>query len=189
MVTKPKVVCGATSADAASSLAVPSGEPLPPYQDCTGCTVDESEIGVMKFLNIKDNELVYQRFLIVHGHVPGVSGSDDKITVHHPDFPALTFPAVDGYFKAIVHLDSGENELEFHYLQGDSCASKGKLVVKMEPFTARPALKLAILVASDSSETFDAPPGMCGPGLNDLDAATRKLRCSAYLWQAFVAEH
>ncbi|KAJ2077101.1 hypothetical protein H4R24_005329 [Coemansia sp. RSA 988] len=142
----------------------------------------------MEFLNIHENELVHQRFLIIHGQVPSVKGCDDKIVVNHPNLPAIEFPAVDGYFKAVVGLEAGANELEFSYMQCDICICKGTLTVRMEPYLNKPALRLAIIIGKDSSKTFDAPPDSCGPGKNDLGAAIRKLRCSAYLWQAFMAE-
>ncbi|KAJ1828061.1 hypothetical protein LPJ73_008644, partial [Coemansia sp. RSA 2703] len=142
----------------------------------------------MAFLNIADSETVHQRFLIVSGRVSDVKGDDDKIVVHHPYFPPLTFPAVDGYFKALVELERGENGLRFDYLQGGERISQAQLTVMMEPYTDRPALQLAVLVGSDSQGIFDAPPDARGPGLNDLDAAVRKFRCCAYLWQAYVAE-
>ncbi|KAJ2809413.1 hypothetical protein H4R20_000138 [Coemansia guatemalensis] len=149
-------------------------------------TIDDTN--EMQFLNIRENELVHQRFLIVHGQVSSVTGNDDKIVVNHPTLPAIEFPAVDGYFKAVVGLEAGANELEFEYMQRNTCICKGSLTVKMEPFTDKPALRLAVIIGKDSPKTFDAPPDSRGPGKNDLDAAIRKLRCSAYLWQAFMAE-
>ncbi|KAJ2743522.1 hypothetical protein GGI20_003677 [Coemansia sp. BCRC 34301] len=143
----------------------------------------------MVFLNIEDNETVHQRFLIVYGQVPGVQGSKDRVVVRHPYFPPLTFPAVDGYFKILVELESGDNGLKFEYLQGDAVVSQGELSIKMEPYLDRPPLILAVVLGSDSKGIFDSPPDARGPGLNDLDAAVRKFRCCAYLWQAFIAEH
>ncbi|KAJ2899052.1 hypothetical protein GGI21_000302 [Coemansia aciculifera] len=143
----------------------------------------------MQFLNIASNEMVHQRFLIVYGQVPGIKGSKDRVVVRHPYFPPLTFPAVDGYFKILVELESGDNALRFEYLQGEAIVSQGDLTIKMEPYLDRPPLILAIVVGSDSKGIFDSPPDARGPGINDLDAAVRKFRCCAYLWQAFIAEH
>ncbi|KAJ2486308.1 hypothetical protein IWW37_005666 [Coemansia sp. RSA 2050] len=143
----------------------------------------------MLFLNIANNETVHQRFLIVYGQVPGIKGNKDRIVVRHPYFPPLTFPAVDGFFKILVELESGDNGLKFEYLQGDTVVGRGELTIKMEPYTDKPPMILAILVGSGSKGTFDAPPDACGPGINDLDAAVRKFRCCGYLWQAFISEH
>ncbi|KAJ1726154.1 hypothetical protein LPJ61_005381, partial [Coemansia biformis] len=113
---------------------------------------------------------------------------DDKIVVHHPYFPPLTFPAVDGFFKVLAELENGINELRFDYLQGGGCIGRGALTIRMTPYLDKPPLLLSIVVGCDSQGVFDAPPNARGPGLNDLSAAVSKMRCSAYLWQAFVAE-
>ncbi|KAI7825909.1 putative peptidase family-domain-containing protein [Kickxella alabastrina] len=154
----------------------------------SGASASSSSGKQMEFLNITNNEMVHQRFLIVCGQVPGVKGDQDKIVVHHPYFPPLTFPAIDGYFKVLVELESGENSLKFDYLQGDDRLSQGELSIKMTPYMDKPPLRLAILVGSDSKGIFDAPPDARGPGVNDLDAAVRKFRCCAYLWQAYISE-
>ncbi|KAJ2855466.1 hypothetical protein J3B02_002153 [Coemansia erecta] len=142
----------------------------------------------MAFLNVNDNETVHQRFLIVCGQVADIKGDQDKVVVHHPFFPPLTFPAIDGYFKVLVELESGVNDLKFVYLQNGASLSQGKLSIKMTPYLDKPPVHLAIMVGSDSKGIFDAPPDARGPGLNDLDAAVRKLRCCAYLWQAYMSE-
>ncbi|KAJ2779426.1 hypothetical protein H4R18_004014 [Coemansia javaensis] len=140
------------------------------------------------FLNIQENELVHQRFLVIHGQVGGVKGEDDRVVVHHPYFPPLTFPVIDGYFKVLAELESGDNALRFEYIQGGACIRRGSLTVRMAPYTDKPPLLLAVIAGSDSQGIFDAPPDARGPGINDMDAAVRKFRCCAYLWQAFVAE-
>ncbi|KAJ1943010.1 hypothetical protein EC988_006344, partial [Linderina pennispora] len=143
----------------------------------------------MEFLNVKHEELVHQRFLIVYGQVPGLrTSSEDKIVVHHPYFPPLTFPAIDGFFKVLVELENGDNNLRFDYRQGGEIASQGTLCIKMMPYLDKPPLNLAVIVGRDSQGMFDAPPDARGPGISDLDAAVRKFRCCAYLWQAYIAE-
>ncbi|KAJ2805865.1 hypothetical protein H4R20_001919 [Coemansia guatemalensis] len=169
-----------------SSNALP-GEPLPLDEHFEDFSTDDNDAKVMRFLNIEDNELVHQRFLIVYGKVPGIKGRG-SIVVHHPDFPSLTFPAVDGYFKALAQLDTGKNCLKFEYILEDKCICEGLLTVENVSDQDKPPLHLAIVVASDSPKVFDAPPETSGPGMNDLDAAISKLRCAAYLWQAFTAE-
>ncbi|KAJ2717229.1 hypothetical protein H4R19_000173, partial [Coemansia spiralis] len=90
---------------------------------------------------------------------------------------------------ALAHLDSGSNKLTFEYRTDGRTVGTKMLAVQMAPIADRSPLQLAVLVGSDSAETFDAPEGARGPGLNDLDAAVRKVRCAAYMWQAFIAEH
>ncbi|KAJ2227886.1 hypothetical protein IWW45_006836 [Coemansia sp. RSA 485] len=175
---------------------VPPGVPLPIGQSNAGsegvhapASASAGDNGKqMSFINVTNNETVHQRFLIVCGQVADIKGDQDKVVVHHPYFPPLTFPAVDGYFKALVELESGANDLKFVYLQNGASQSQGKLSINMTPYLDKPPLQLAVIVGSDSKGIFDAPPDAQGPGLNDLDAAVRKFRCCAYLWQAFMSE-
>ncbi|KAJ2448814.1 hypothetical protein GGF42_004976 [Coemansia sp. RSA 2424] len=191
-------ILGSTIGALANAQMLP-GVPLPLDQHDIVTTTESGErkhvtqpgVGPnqMQFLNIANNETVHQRFLLVYGQVPGIQGSKDRIVVRHPYFPPLTFPAIDGYFKILVELERGDNGLKFEYLQGEAVVSQGELVIKMEPYLDRPPLILAVVLGSDSKGIFDSPPDARGPGLNDLDAAVRKFRCCAYLWQAFIAEH
>ncbi|KAJ2776253.1 hypothetical protein H4R18_005771 [Coemansia javaensis] len=177
----------ATTASAGAPDERFNGLPLPPYQDSAPCM---SEPGTMHFLNVKNGDVAHHRFLIVHGCVAGAGGGDSgQVTVRHAAFPAVSFPAVDGYFKALVHLDRGANVLDFEYRQDGAAGSTGRLEVEMEPVPDKRPLRLAVMVARDSPEVFDAPLGARGAGRNDLEAAVRRLRCAAYLWQAFIAEH
>ncbi|KAJ1866502.1 hypothetical protein LPJ78_001763 [Coemansia sp. RSA 989] len=164
----------------------PICKPLPPYEDIIKAS--SGSPNDMLILNVSQNEVVYQHYIIVHGQVLEAKGKDDKIVVHHPKLPSLEYPAIDGYFKAVVELAYGVNELTFEYKQGATVVSQSTLTISRGKFTDKPPLKLAILLAKDSPETFDAPPGAQGPGINDLDAAVKKMRCCAYLWQAYMAE-
>jgi hypothetical protein len=58
----------------------------------------------------------------------------------------------------------------------------------MMPPLASPPLQLVILLAKDSPGTFDAVPARIEKEGNGLEAAIRKFRMAAYLWQAFTAE-
>ncbi|KAJ2157249.1 hypothetical protein GGF46_004641 [Coemansia sp. RSA 552] len=184
------------NAGEASAARVPPGVPLPLDQDdINPCAADGARQGDkpigqdMEFLNIEQNELVHQRFLIIYGRVGGVGQSnDDRMVIRHPYFPPLTFPAGAGYFKVLAELEEGANELRFEYMQQGTVVRHGRLTVQMRRFDDRPPLQLAVIVGADSNGQFDAPEGARGPGVNDLDACVRRLRCSAYMWQAYMAE-
>ncbi|KAJ2269020.1 hypothetical protein J3F81_004471, partial [Coemansia sp. RSA 371] len=169
-------------------LALDQHDIFPTKADGSRTHVGEAPKGSMQFLNIEQNELLHQRFVIVYGQVHGVHGANDRIIVRHAYFPPLTFPAVDGYFKVMAELENGSNELRFEYLQNDACVGTGTLTLRMAPDLEKPPLLLAVILGKDSEGTFDAPPQSRGPGRNDLDAAVRKFRCTAYMWQAFMAE-
>lgn len=62
------------------------------------------------------------------------------------------------------------------------------LHINMVPPHCAPPLQLAILVAKDSSETFDCVPARAEKDGNGLSTAIRKYRTASYLWQAFLAE-
>lgn len=53
---------------------------------------------------------------------------------------------------------------------------------------SKPPLDLVILVAKDSEETYDAVPERKQREGNSLEAAVRKFKMAAYLWQAFTGE-
>ncbi|KAJ2346307.1 hypothetical protein GGF43_005013, partial [Coemansia sp. RSA 2618] len=169
------------SINSVSKPTVNSGKPVPSYDSLVN-----AESSAMQFLNVEENETVFQRLLIVHGQVPGIQGARDKVIVSNPRLPTLEFPAADGYFKASVRLEEGENTLSFEYTQASKCVSQGTLRIQMTAHHNKSPLQLAIMVAKDSAESFDT---LFGPGNNNLDMAVRKLRCTAYMWQAFFAEH
>lgn len=56
------------------------------------------------------------------------------------------------------------------------------------PLISSPPLHLVILIGKDSPGTFDSVPERKQREGNDLDAAIRKFRMAAYLWQAFTGE-
>lgn len=141
---------------------------------------------------------VYQKAILVHGTVgePSQQALDGTLTVTRLDdtFPPITWPVCSSQFKALVYLQPGPNKLRFEFsnpkLNGRSSgtAHASYLTLHMLPPTSTPPLQLAILVAKDSPETFDAIPARVEREGNDLDVAVRKFRMAAYLWQAFTAE-
>lgn len=122
---------------------------------------------------------------------------DGEVTVARldDDFPAVSWPVRDCQFKALVYLQSGMNRLRFDFAS-PKLANSGNsnnihsttLTINALPPSSSPPLQLAILVAKDSPETFDAPPERVKREGNDLDVAIRKFRMAAYMWQAYTAE-
>lgn len=62
------------------------------------------------------------------------------------------------------------------------------ITLHMIPPMGSPPLQLAIILAKDSSETYDAVPARVDREGNGLETAVSKYRMAAYLWQAFTAE-
>lgn len=140
---------------------------------------------------------VYQKVMLIHGTIgdPAKQAIDGTLTVNRLDdsFPPINWPVCSSHFKALVYLQPGPNKLRFEFSnpklnRQSSAAHASYLTLHMLPPTSTPPLQLAILVAKDSSETFDAMPARVEREGNDLDVAVRKFRMAAYLWQAFTAE-
>lgn len=99
---------------------------------------------------------------------------------HENSFPEQTWVVTDLYFKAIIHVVPGDNTILFTTDDG----GKLELQVYYQLLVDNPFYCIAFIVGKDSDLSFDAPHG----AKNDIDEGIRKLRCAAYLWQAFTAE-
>ncbi|KAK9469329.1 putative peptidase family-domain-containing protein [Lipomyces arxii] len=145
------------------------------------------------FHNVSQGSNLYQRVVLIHGGAgPANTRFDAAITVHHHlgEFPPQTFPVSDGYFKALVHLSPGENNLMFTFAPGNLGGSPCSTPLKLNyvPMLQNAPLHLAIMVARDSNFTFDSPDKKKQQEGNDLGVAIKKLRMAGYLWQAFTGE-
>ncbi|KAG5958499.1 hypothetical protein E4U56_005481 [Claviceps arundinis] len=149
--------------------------------------------------NILENSWVYQKVLLLHGSIgePGKHSVDGTIVVSRYDdsFPPINWPVCESHFKALVYLQPGPNKFRLDFSSPRLANSSSTnpihasyLTVHMIPTMNAPPLQLAIIVAKDSPETFDAPPSRVEREGNGLDTAVRKFRMAAYLWQAFTAE-
>lgn len=142
----------------------------------------------------------YQKVLLVYGTIadPSIQKLEGTVTVSRLDdnFPPTQWPVCDSHFKALVYLLPGANRLRFDFSSPKLANSNSTnpihssyVTVHMIPPTNAPPLQLAVIVASDSPETYDAAPARVEREGNGLDTAVRKFRMAAYLWQAFTAEH
>lgn len=115
---------------------------------------------------------------------------------HQSSFPIYSLPVVESRFKGLLNLQAGKNVLRFEFEKKKTVQGIGSnpgehmsfLTLNYIPLNASPPLHLAILVASDSDELFDAPPSRITNEGNDLDMAKRKYRMAAYLWQSYTAD-
>lgn len=152
-----------------------------------------------RIANVAENAWVYQKVLLVHGTIgePSQQPVDGTLSVTRLDdnFPPTFWPVCDSQFKALVYLQPGPNKIRFDFsspkLPNSSSSNPihaSYLTIHMLPANSAPPLQLAILVAKDSAEVFDAVPARIEREGNELDMAVRKFRMAAYLWQAFTAE-
>jgi hypothetical protein len=109
----------------------------------------------------------------------------------HVIFPEQSWPIADGQFRALVMLSPGPNTLEIVSIRGGKIDGSTKVHLQYTPLLQNPPLHLAILVAHDSTLTMDCSihknAGVASSH-SDLSAAIAKLRMTAYMWQALIAE-
>ncbi|KAJ1325566.1 putative peptidase family [Microdochium nivale] len=149
--------------------------------------------------NVPENAWVSQKVLLLNGTIGEDLNQliDGTVTISRLDdsFPPTSWPVCNSHFKALVYLNPGANKLRVDF-SSPKLANSGTsnpihsshTTVHMVPSTNAPPLQLAILLAKDSPGTFDAVPARIEREGNGIDAAVRKFRMAAYLWQAFTAE-
>lgn len=101
-------------------------------------------------------------------------------------FPQTSWPCVNSYFKAMVHLSPGPNTISFIFQPNVNTKQELHFHVNYVPLLENPALSLVIFMGSDSPGTFDVPPEKRGQ--DTLSKAVEKLRTAGYMWQAFCSE-
>ncbi|KAJ9647144.1 hypothetical protein H2199_002130 [Coniosporium tulheliwenetii] len=146
--------------------------------------------------SVSENSWVNQKVLLIRGRIgdPTLKPLDGTVTIfhHHDSFPPTYWPVCDSHFKALVHLQPGPNRirLEFNSTKLSSGSSGHSSMIQLNylPLTSTPPLQLAIILAKDSPETYDAVPDRIQREGNGLHTAVRKFRMAAYLWQAFTGE-
>ncbi|KAG8409636.1 hypothetical protein J3458_018727 [Metarhizium acridum] len=149
--------------------------------------------------NVSEHSWVYQKVLLLHGTIgePGQYSIDGNVVISRYDdsFPAISWPVCESHFKALVYLQPGPNKFRLDFSSPKLANSSSSnpihasyLTLHMIPPMNAPPLQLAIIVAKDSPQTYDATPARAEKEGNGLETAVRKFRMAAYLWQAFTAE-
>ncbi|KAJ8115535.1 hypothetical protein ONZ43_g4647 [Nemania bipapillata] len=141
--------------------------------------------------SIRDKSTVYQKVLLVTGIIgqdphPQLDGN---VFVQRPDmaFPPTIWPVYGAQFKALIYLFPGPNTICFEYQKhGSAIKHRSSIVLYMFDPKNAPPLQLTILVAKDSP--YAALDDAGREGGNAIEAAVRKFRTAAYLWQSFTAE-
>ncbi|EGC43739.1 zinc metalloproteinase [Histoplasma capsulatum var. duboisii H88] len=154
--------------------------------------------GFFNIDNLSQGETVHQRCLIVKGSCRAAFITTENQNVSgFQDFPAQSYPVVQGRFAFLTMLSEGPNNLIIrlgsHYNRTTSLPSTETIVVSLNyyPLLNTPPLHLAIMIAKDSPLIIDCPPGRSGGlpnGHSTLDAVIAKFRIAAYMWQALTAE-
>jgi Putative peptidase family len=136
--------------------------------------------------------------LLVYGEIgnPLQQPLGGNLTIYHDKdgqaFLPTNWPVSDSYFKALVYLSPGWNQIRMDFTTTSSSAKDGVhssyIMLNYLPLNNSPPLQLAIIVGKDSPCTYDAVPERIQREGNGLDTAIRKYRMAAHLWQAFTAE-
>ncbi|KAK8070006.1 hypothetical protein PG994_006622 [Apiospora phragmitis] len=154
---------------------------------------------ILRITNVADKEIVHQRCLLVIGTFESTSSSVTKskkdhvaVTIRDTFSKAskpLYWPIPANDFRCLLMLQDGINTVEFKL--HSSVSASTTLTLDYRPLSQLPPLHLAIMYAIDSPRSIDCPPAKRGPSSSsqcDLDAAISKLRMTAYIWQAVLAE-
>lgn len=108
-------------------------------------------------------------------------------------YNAQTWPVTDSYFKALVPVDAGANQVSFtfkppHEWQGVSeKQSTTRITISYVPLSQNPPVHLVMLAARDSPLHIDCPPERRGQH-DTVEAVVAKFQLWAYMCQAFTAE-
>lgn len=146
-----------------------------------------------RFLNISNHDVVYERMFLLHGTAGSVGHQfDASIVVYHHlnSFPAQRFPVTDGYFKALIHLESGPNQIriEFEAPSLNIRPVSSSIVIHYSPLLQNPPLHLVYLLGKDSPGEFDSPKYKKDKEGNGIELAKKKIRMAGYMMQAFTDE-
>ncbi|CAG9986366.1 unnamed protein product [Clonostachys byssicola] len=144
--------------------------------------------------NVKNGEIVHQMSLLIKGFSDNCRIAHTSILVSvSAEIERSTgggrkqeWPMSRGYFKALVILSPGKNDI----IISNFSVGLTTICVKYVPVAETPPLHLAILVARDSPERIDFPPCKAGSVAEHgtLEAAIKKLRMAAAMCQALLAE-
>ncbi|SCU88484.1 LADA_0E10440g1_1 [Lachancea dasiensis] len=140
-------------------------------------------MGEIVLFNLADASETYSACIVVHGKVPK-SGSS-AVQVRCSQTPPLRFPVHESFFKCVIMLSPGENQLSFVSDQDDHKS----VTLRYVPLLQNEPVHMCLLVARDSPLVFDSPRSQQDKEHgNDLELACRKLRIGARLMQAFTNE-
>ncbi|QSL66901.1 hypothetical protein MERGE_001288 [Pneumocystis wakefieldiae] len=132
------------------------------------------------------------RIVLIYGRAGTKDMGKGTIVVHHDknSFPSQTWPCTKSHFKCLVHLNEGLNCITFEFYPPYNISVQCSTVIFLNyvNVSKNPPLYLAILLAKDSPEEYDAPPSRREKEGNGLETAIKKLRMISYLWQAFTGE-
>lgn len=195
---------------------IPLTDPLPAVEDenveDSDSSSDLSVSSDLVFDNVENGETVYQvhickqssryfltpaaqRCIILKAQYEPTVTAPSMVTVEQKSdegdelYPPQTWPVAKGRTKIIAMLSPGVNVL--HILPNSDATRGRELELIYTPNFRYPPLHLAIMIAADSPLRINHDPSKSHTRLSDrgsFDSAINKLRLTAYMWQAMIAE-
>lgn len=158
----------------------------------------------IRIFNRQNNATVHAAEIIVHGsssHSSGIIQVSATNTDNGATFPPQFFEVNGSFFKALVHLEPGSNEIVFKHRSGifqhgrpviDQVPQFEELETTLnlnyEPLTLNPPVHLCLLVGRNSQYSFDSPNYRIRAESNDVHTAVKKVRFAAKLISAYLEE-
>ncbi|KXJ14794.1 uncharacterized protein LOC110238383 [Exaiptasia diaphana] len=155
----------------------------------------------IQVLNYTDGETIDYPFVLLeceirkpvlseHSLVDNLASEDFENETVQRDFVLVnteiecrSWPVVDGGFKALLQLNTGDNLIRFKaWVSGLFMEEDFKLTYTPSSLTR--FVRVVYIKCSDSEGSFQAPNGV----VNDVDMATKKLAFNARLLQTFTAQ-
>jgi hypothetical protein len=102
--------------------------------------------------------------------------------------PMTEWPVSQGSFKALVHLETGQNDINLTHIGSDGAVASRPTSFSFfyEPLRRNRPLELVLLTAKNSSFMSEKYQST---GATKHVEAMAKFRMGAYLWQTYLAEH
>lgn len=145
------------------------------------------------FENISDNSVVSQRCVLVHGRSRSLGKKEGYVIVEFDGekFPKQKFLLSNGFFRALIPLEIGDNAITFTTDVSGSYNQHKTLRLRYVPAENAPPIHFCLILAKDSPKSFDVIPHsqrVRYEGGNTLEIAVKKMRMAAYMTSAFTLE-
>ncbi|GIY43922.1 uncharacterized protein CDAR_611151 [Caerostris darwini] len=133
----------------------------------------------VKISNYKNNDVLNLSLPLIIGEI--IAAKDSKIIVQNETFnsDSIIWPVVNGKFKVLVKLKSGENKIKFQYQKFSYY-----ITLIYEPLKNKRYVKLVYIKCRDDEGSFQAP---CGED-NSAFSACKRLSLAAQMLQTFTSD-
>lgn len=164
----------------------------PPVNEASRPQLNGTGAWTIRFVNVPDHyATVYQRMFLVHGTIQSEDSLRYEGTVAikwYGGYPDQHFPVSSGYFKALVPLEPGRNQVKFEIIDEQGHPVMTHINLTYIPLMQNPPVHFCLILGKDSKGTFDSPRYKKEQEGNGLELAKRKMRMASYMMAAFTQE-